>query len=176
MADLSEDSLPPVPPSEPDAATDRTEHPTADAAPRVTHEAASFGPFPLRMRDQILLACVSAVALIAMAAYCVRTSRWGADPIEIERQPEHELDYRIELNNATWVEWSQLPEIGPVLARRIVEERERNGPFRSVDDLQRVNGMGPKRIEAARPFVRVEGVEGPADSATAGPVGCTQSP
>jgi competence protein ComEA len=36
-----------------------------------------------------------------------------------------------------------LPRIGPVLARRIVEDREANGPFGSLDGLQRVRGVGP---------------------------------
>ena len=116
----------------------------------------SQGPLPLRTRDQVLLAAVSGIALLAMAAYCVRSSHWGADPIELDRQPEHRLDYKIDLNSATWVEWSQLPGIGVVLAHRIVEERERNGPFRDLADLRRVKGLGPKRIEAIRLFVRVE--------------------
>src|SRR5262249_27727410 len=114
------------------------------------------GPLPLRTRDQVLLAAVSAIALAAMAVYCVRSSHWGADPIELDRQAAHLLDYKIDLNSATWVEWSQLPGIGVVLAHRIVEEREHNGPFRDLTDLHRVKGLGPKRIEAIRLYVRVE--------------------
>ena len=108
----------------------------------------------LRFRDQALLAGVSAVALMAMTVYYLRTSHWGADPIEPQRQPEHVLDYQIDLNSATWVEWSQLPGIGPVLARRIVQDREDNGPFGSIKDLTRVKGIGPKKLEDMRPFVR----------------------
>ena len=104
----------------------------------------------------MLLAVVTGIALVCMGVYCVRTSHWGADPIELERQPERTLDYKIDLNAATWVEWSQLPGIGPVLANRIVAEREQNGAFRDVDDLARVKGIGPRRIEAIRPFVRME--------------------
>ena len=122
------------------------------------------GPFPFRLRDQVLLAVVSAVALAFMAAYCWRTSHWGAEPIELERQPQHEYDFKIDLNTATWVEWSQLPGIGPVLAHRIVDEREQNGPFRDIDDLHRVKGIGPKRIDAMRPYIRVEPVENSDDS------------
>lgn len=36
-----------------------------------------------------------------------------------------------------------LPRIGPVLARRIVEDRDANGPFGSLDGFQRVRGIGP---------------------------------
>lgn len=114
------------------------------------------GPLPLRFRDQILFAVVSATALVFMTIYCVRTSHWGAEPIELERQPQRELDFKIDLNDSTWVEWSQLPGIGPVLSHRIVEDREKNGPFRNIDDLDRVKGIGPKKIDALRPYVRVE--------------------
>src|SRR5262245_43435742 len=55
-------------------------------------------PRPFRFRDQILLGSACAIAIAFMVAYCVRTSRWGRDPIELERQPRHELDYKIELN------------------------------------------------------------------------------
>jgi competence protein ComEA len=45
-----------------------------------------------------------------------------------------------------------LPGIGPVLARRIIEGR----PYRSVEDLARVKGIGKKRLEEIRPFVSTE--------------------
>jgi competence protein ComEA len=45
--------------------------------------------------------------------------------------------------------------VGPVLARRIVEERERRGGFRSVDDLIAVKGIGSAVLEGLRERVRV---------------------
>jgi competence ComEA-like helix-hairpin-helix protein len=58
----------------------------------------------------------------------------------------------INVNTATAAELEALPGIGPVLARRIVEGR----PYRSVDDLGRVTGIGPKRLEEIRPLVTAE--------------------
>ena len=58
----------------------------------------------------------------------------------------------LNLNTATLAELESLPGIGPVLARRIVEAR----PFQSVDDLARVKGIGPRRLEEVRPLVRAE--------------------
>ncbi|TWU26628.1 ComE operon protein 1 [Novipirellula galeiformis] len=52
----------------------------------------------------------------------------------------------LDLNQAADYELSLLPTVGPVLARRIVGDRQANGPFRSVDDLRRVTGIGPKTI------------------------------
>jgi competence protein ComEA len=60
----------------------------------------------------------------------------------------------INLNTASPEALDGLPGIGPVLAGRIVAERERR-PFTSVDDLRRVGGIGPKKLEAIRPLVTV---------------------
>ena len=49
----------------------------------------------------------------------------------------------VDLNAATAADLDALPGIGPVLAQRIVEHRERNGPFRSVEQLDDVPGIGP---------------------------------
>lgn len=110
----------------------------------------------LKGRDQQLFAAVVIVALIALLTYCGRTGHWGAESIELERQPAQDLSYRIELNSASWVEWSQLPGIGPVLGKRIVDEREGHGPFSNVEDLTRVRGLGVKRISAIAPFIRLD--------------------
>jgi competence protein ComEA len=116
--------------------------------------ASRFWVLALKHRDQLLFAVLCLIALISMAVYCGRTSHWGADPIELDRQPAHQLDYRIELNSASWIEWSQLPGIGPVLGQRIVEERERNGPFRDASDLKRVKGIGDKRLREMQPYIQ----------------------
>jgi competence protein ComEA len=49
-------------------------------------------------------------------------------------------------------EMEALTGIGPVLARRIIEGR----PYRTVDELDRVKGIGQKRLEDIRPLVRAE--------------------
>jgi hypothetical protein len=59
---------------------------------------------------------------------------------------------RINLNTATEVELEALPEVGPVLSRWIIEGR----PYRSVEELERVRGIGKKRLEEIRPLVTVE--------------------
>ena len=49
-----------------------------------------------------------------------------------------------------------LPGIGEVLAQRIVDYRNANGPFASVDDLLEVNGIGPGILETIRPQITTE--------------------
>lgn len=62
---------------------------------------------------------------------------------------------RLDLNRASVAELDQLPGIGPVIARRIVEQRERLGSFRSIEDLRAVRGIGPRLLERVRPHVRI---------------------
>jgi len=59
----------------------------------------------------------------------------------------------LDLNRASAADLEQLPGIGPAKAKAIVEHRERYGPFRSVDDLLNVKGIGPKLLERVRPLV-----------------------
>lgn len=54
---------------------------------------------------------------------------------------------KINVNLATAEELETLPGIGEVLAQRIIEHREKNGPFGSVDQLLEVSGIGESRLE-----------------------------
>ena len=60
---------------------------------------------------------------------------------------------RIDLNSAPASELVRLPRIGPALARRIVSDRESNGPFRTLEDLDRVTGVGPAILAEVKRFV-----------------------
>ncbi len=60
---------------------------------------------------------------------------------------------RININTATPAELRALPRIGPTLAERIATERDRRGPFRSLNDLDAVKGIGPKTLEQLAPLI-----------------------
>ena len=59
----------------------------------------------------------------------------------------------IDINRADLSALEALPGIGPKLAQRIVEFRERNRGFRDVGELRKVSGIGPKRYAALRGLV-----------------------
>lgn len=62
----------------------------------------------------------------------------------------------INLNAASAQELQMLPGIGPALAARIIEDREKNGPYASIEQLDRVKGIGPRTIEKLRGLAGVE--------------------
>jgi competence protein ComEA len=134
------------------------------AAPSVVEGGPVESHFWLTRGDQLIFGLLSFVGLILLGVYWVRLSNWGTRTVEIERLPARQSEFRIDANSATWVEWGQIQGIGDGLARRIVADREQNGPFRSVDDLARVKGIGPKTLEHLRPWVRVNTESPPSEA------------
>lgn len=64
-------------------------------------------------------------------------------------------DGLVAVNRATASELESLPGVGPVLAERIVGYREENGPFREIEDLLDVPGIGESKLSSLRDLVRI---------------------
>ncbi|MCB8933745.1 MAG: helix-hairpin-helix domain-containing protein [Chthonomonadaceae bacterium] len=60
----------------------------------------------------------------------------------------------VSLSLASAKELESVPGIGPATASRIVEYRASHGGFRSVDELMAVKGIGPKKLEQMRPYLK----------------------
>jgi competence protein ComEA len=73
----------------------------------------------------------------------------NADPKYLEKN-------QINLNTATAEQLELLPNVGPALAQKIVDYRQQNGPFKSVDELDNVSGIGEKTLEKLRPLVTIQ--------------------
>lgn len=104
----------------------------------------------LKRSDQIVLICV----IIAIVGIVLGTRAVFAPEPKIA-QFVKKLTEPLDLNTATLEELIDLPGIGPVLARRIVEYREAHGGFRSIEELLQIRGIGPKRLEQIRGRVRI---------------------
>jgi comEA protein len=62
----------------------------------------------------------------------------------------------VNINEAHESELMDLPGIGPVYARRIIEYREKNGPFKSSEELKKVRGIGEKTFLKIKGYLSVE--------------------
>ena len=72
----------------------------------------------------------------------------GSAALAAEAKPE--ASATVDINTATVEELASVPGIGQVIAQRIVEFREKNGPYKSLDDLLKVQGIGEKSLAKIR--------------------------
>jgi competence protein ComEA len=78
----------------------------------------------------------------------------GAALAAVEEAPEV-IKPPIDINSAGQDELMRLPGVGAETARRIVEFREQQGPFRRIEDLMKVKGIGEKTFEKLRPSIKI---------------------
>jgi competence ComEA-like helix-hairpin-helix protein len=76
---------------------------------------------------------------------------FGAHAMAKKHPPAQPLD----INSATAEQLQQVPGIGPKTAGAIVHMREMSGPFRRVDDLLAIRGIGKKKYRMMRPYLTV---------------------
>jgi competence protein ComEA len=108
----------------------------------------------LRRADQATVAALVLIGLGAMIGWWLAQGGLSGRLIEIDRARPLRASFQVDINRADWPELAQLPGVGETLARRIVDSRRADGPFRDHDDLQRVYGIGPRKLEEIRPFLR----------------------
>lgn len=64
-------------------------------------------------------------------------------------------DGPVNINRASESDLDALPGVGPSTARAIVEDRDANGPFSTIEDLMRVSGIGEKKFEKLKSSICV---------------------
>ena len=127
---------------------------------------ASLGTYDPRMATQgerRALVFLAAVAVLGAATRAWRSRHASADPADVTRQlaavdrvaarrrsttkaESTATPAIVDLDIASAKEIERLPGIGPALAKRIVKDRESNGPFRCLAALDRVKGVGPAML------------------------------
>lgn len=70
----------------------------------------------------------------------------------LSNQPKSNL---VNINTASKKELESLPGIGPTLAQRIIDYRETNGYFQTIEDIKKVSGIGDKKFEAIKNLITV---------------------
>lgn len=76
---------------------------------------------------------------------------------EMSVKTETALEWEsVSINQASCEMLERLPGVGPVIAQRIILYRKQYGPFRSIEDLLNVKGIGNKTVERLKPFIQLE--------------------
>ena len=120
---------------------------------------ASDIPQPAPEERAALEAQIAAVDSVRAGRHRKRGSASSSEPAAI-----------IDVDEATAAQLEALPRVGPALARRIVEDRAANGPFGSLEALQRVKGIGPAMAKTLAPRVTFSTSRRPTDAATYRPL------
>jgi len=84
--------------------------------------------------------------LVAAAALTLTGAVEGAQPAGV-----------VNVNTASEEQLQLLPRVGPALAGRIIDFREANGPFRTIDEIVAVKGIGETSLEKLEPYIVTSG-------------------
>jgi competence protein ComEA len=111
--------------------------------------------------EWILLALTGVFLCVLLILFFQDRTRMEEAGVETEIEvPQEEIlpDLSpLNLNTATQEELAQLPGIGEELARRIVEHREANGPFETIEELMEVSGIGEGKFADLEGRITVNG-------------------
>ena len=98
----------------------------------------------------ILLLIITVLIIINIIGYIKRENLKSNYAVLIE-----EGTIQVSINEAGADELEELPGVGPVLARRIVEYRHSNGQFEKLDDLKQVKGIGDKLFQSILQYIKL---------------------
>jgi len=90
-------------------------------------------------RTALSILALSLVGVLVAAQPVTAQRKAAAEKPAAPTQP-------ININTATAADFEALPGVGPKLAARIIEYRQKNGPFKKVEDLMNVRGLGEKNF------------------------------
>ena len=94
------------------------------------------------------------LTVIGLAALTIWLTLSRQRLVDFFHPPERIIRFNLDINTAPGTELSLLPGIGPTMASRIIDTRKQRGPFKSVDDIIQVSGIGKITLQKMRPFIR----------------------
>lgn len=105
----------------------------------------------------VFIVCYCAAMLLILTGVRVWEYRntVSALPVEITDIPAPVTVLLVDINTAELDELIELPGIGNGLGKRIIEYREANGGFDSIEDIMLVNGIGQATFEKLKPLITV---------------------
>lgn len=106
------------------------------------------------MRALVIMFAVLAMAALPVAAAQSQKSG-GASARPAASKSNAAPSSPININTATQAQFESLPGIGPKVAQRILEYRQKNGQFKKLEDLMNVKGIGEKTFLKLKPYLTV---------------------
>lgn len=97
------------------------------------------------------------VGILLLSGAVVELKSKSTQRVNVETR--RSVEFPIDVNTASVDDLTFLPGIGEAKARAIVEYREKNGPFRTLADLEQVPGIGKKTLERLAPYLSLSQVE-----------------
>ena len=115
-------------------------------------------------KERVTVTVLGMLALVALSILLWQRQRPALTIVGTPVAPDQAIQWdaalasarQVDINTANAAELERLPGVGPTLAKRIVDYRSAHGQFQSSEDLQRVQGIGPKTYETLREHATVE--------------------
>jgi competence protein ComEA len=107
----------------------------------------------LRRADQPTIVLILCGSWLMIGWFVVQLGRTQQGIIDIDDRAPRPTQFQVDLNTAPWPEFANLPGVGEVLGRTIVDYRQQHGAFQSVEDIKQVPGIGDVRFIQIRPYL-----------------------
>ena len=120
----------------------------------------------LTKKEKNIILVIALVLLLGAIGFIVRKVIKKQDPLccenkkarqEFDRENEIKdlpnFDQAVNMNTASLLEIEALPYLGMERAKDIIEYREKNGPFKDLDELTNISGIGVKTLEKIKPLI-----------------------
>jgi competence ComEA-like helix-hairpin-helix protein len=118
-------------------------------------------PMPLQYQRTIIFIVFVGFAILAWSFYQSAPKnlpQQSISPEILDQIRDHPLLFNqpLNINSATADELQGITKVGPVLAKRIVAHRKEHGPFKNLDELRRVKGIGPAMMVILKKHCHVD--------------------
>lgn len=97
------------------------------------------------------------ITLSFFCAFCMVVSSIAAEEATKAAPAQPVLSGKININSANAEQLEMLPRIGTKTAQSIIEYRTQNGPFKKIEDITNVKGIGEKTLEELKSYIILEG-------------------
>jgi competence protein ComEA len=108
------------------------------------------------MKKTMVLFAFMIAALVIIGSSPTISSAVDTTKAQASSSEQQPATTKVNINKASAAELEKLPGVGPKMAGEILQYREAKGPFKSVEDLKEVKGVGPKNFEKIKNGVTVE--------------------